>query len=174
VGKSDEKVKRPSLVIELARRMPEFQFVVILNTVHVKTHMETLQLASELPNVNLIEQVPFEEIERYFADARIHLNTSAFEGFPNTYLQAAKYGVPTVAMVVDPDGMLTYHSCGLVCENNLDQCEETIRQLTTDTKVYNELSQNSLQYVRKYHDKDQAAQKYERALEAVLSNGRLE
>ena len=174
VGKSDEQVKRPSLVIELARRMPEFQFVVIMNTVHVKTHMEVTRLASELPNITLIEQVPFEEIESYFADARIHLNTSVFEGFPNTYLQAAKYGIPTVSMVVDPDGMLTYHSCGLVCGNNLDQCEETIRRLITSNQVYDELSQNSLQYVRKYHDKDQAAQKYEQALEAVLSNGRLE
>ncbi|MCI0555209.1 MAG: glycosyltransferase family 4 protein [Anaerolineae bacterium] len=174
VGKSDERVKRPSLVFELARRMPEFQFVVVMNTVLIKSHMESMRLAGELPNITLIEHVPFEEIESYFANARIHLNTSAFEGFPNTYLQAAKYGVPTVAMVVDPDGMLSHHFCGLVCGNDLDQCEESLRQLMTDDKVYAELSQNSLKYVRKYHDKDQAAQKYEQALEAVLSNGRLE
>lgn len=174
VGKSDERVKRPSLVFELARRMPEFQFVVIMNTVHIKSHMDATRLAEELPNIILIEQVPFEAIESYFANARIHLNTSAFEGFPNTYLQAAKYGVPTVSMVVDPDGMLSQHSCGLVCGNDLDQCEESLRRLMTDDKIYAELSRNSFHYVRKYHDKDQAAQKYEQALEAVLSNGRLE
>ena len=168
VGKSDEKVKRPSLVIELARRMPEFQFVVILNTVHVKTHLETLRLAGELSNVTLIEQVPFEEIEGYFADARIHLNTSAFEGFPNTYLQAAKYGVPTVSMIVDPDGMLTQHHCGLVSENSLDPCEENVGRLMRDDALYTELSENCLRYVRKYHDKDEIVQKYEQALEAVL------
>ena len=174
VGKSDEQVKRPSLVIELARRMPEFQFIVIMNMVHVKTHMEITRLAGELPNITLIEQVSFEEIERYFADARIHLNTSAFEGFPNTYLQAAKYSVPTVAMVADPDGMLADHTCGLVCENNLDQCEANLRRLMADDKIYAELGQKSLEYVRQYHDKDLAAQKYEQALEAVLANGRLE
>ena len=174
VGKSDEQVKRPSLVIEFARRMPENQFVVIMNTVHVKTHMEVKRLASGLSNITLIEQVSFEEIERYFADARIHLNTSAFEGFPNTFLQAAKYGVPTVSMVVDPDGMLSGHSCGLVCGSDLHQCEANLRRLMSDDKVYAEMSQKSLQYVRKYHDKDLVVQKYEQALEAVLFNGRLE
>ena len=173
VGKSDERVKRPSLVFELARHMPEFQFVVIMNAVMIKSHMEAMHLAGELPNVTLIEQVPFDEIESYFANARIHLNTSAFEGFPNTYLQAAKYGVPTVAMIVDPDGMLSHHACGLVCGNSLNQCEESIRRLMMDDEVYAELSRNSLQYVQKNHDKDHVAQKYEQALEAVLSNGGL-
>ena len=174
VGKSDERVKRPSLVFELAQRMPEFQFVVIMNTVMIKSHLESTRLAEELPNITLLEHVPFEEIERFFAHARVHLNTSAFEGFPNTYLQAAKYGVPTVAMIVDPDGMLSHHACGLVCGNNLDQCEASLTQLMTDDEMYAELSKNSVQYVRKYHDKDEAAQKYEQALQAVLSNGRLE
>jgi glycosyltransferase involved in cell wall biosynthesis len=173
VGKSDERVKRPSLLFELARRIPEFQFNVIMNTAMIKSHMEAVRLAGELPNITMIEQVPFEEIERYFADARIHLNTSAFEGFPNTYLQAAKYGVPTVAMVVDPDGMLSRHSCGIVCGNDLDRCEASLRQLMADDKFYTGFSQNSLYYVRKHHDKDLVVQKYEQALEAVLSNSRM-
>ena len=109
------------------------------------------------------------EIERYFAEARILLNTSAFEGFPNTYLQAAKYGVPTVSMIVDPDGMLSEHHCGLVSGNDLNQCEQNVRRLMRGDTMYAELSQNSLQYVRTYHNKDEIVQKYEQALEAVLS-----
>lgn len=174
VGKSDERVKRPSLAFELARRMPEFQFVIIMNTVGIKSYMESVRRAQELPNITLMEHVPFEEIEGYFANARVHLNTSSFEGFPNTYLQAAKYGVPTVAMTVDPDGVLSRHSCGLVSGNDLDTCEENISRLMRDDKVYAELSRNSLKYVRRFHDKDMVIQKYERALETVLSKGRIE
>lgn len=173
VGKSDERVKRPSLVLELARRMPEYKFVVIMNTVHIESQVQAERLAATLPNVNLIEHVPFETIESYFADARIHLNTSSFEGFPNTYLQAAKYGVPTVAMIVDPDGMLSQHSCGFACENDIDKCEALIRRLMVDDKVYAELSRKCLEYVRKHHDKNMVAQKYEQALEAILSQQRI-
>ena len=174
VGKSDERVKRPSLAFELARRMPEFQFVIIINTVNIKAHLKSMKLAQNSPNITLIEQVPFEEIENYFANARVHLNTSAFEGFPNTYLQAAKYGVPTVTMTVDPDGMLSRHFCGLVSGDNLDACEENISQLMRDDKVYAELGRNSLKYVRRFHDKDKIIHKYERALETVLSMERIE
>jgi glycosyltransferase involved in cell wall biosynthesis len=174
VGKSDERVKRPSLVLELARRMPEYKFVVIMNTVHIESQVQAERLAETLPNVTLIERVPFETIESYFAEARIHLNTSSFEGFPNTYLQAAKYGVPTVAMIVDPDGMLSQHSCGFACENDVDKCEATIRRLMADEHLYAELSRNSLEYVCTYHDKNLVAQKYEEALDAVLLQKRIE
>ncbi len=173
VGKSDERVKRPSLVLELARRMPEHKFVVIMNTVNIDSHIQAKRSAEKLPNVTLIEQVPFETIESYFANARLHLNTSSFEGFPNTYLQAAKYGIPTVAMIVDPDGMLSQHSCGFACENDLDKCEAIIRQLMADDQMYAKLSRCSLEYVRQHHDKNSIGQKYEQALEAVLSQERI-
>lgn len=174
VGKSDERVKRPSLVFELARRMPEFQFVIIMNIVNINSYLKSTRLAQNTPNITLTEQVSFETIERYFADARVHLNTSSFEGFPNTYLQAAKYGVPTVAMTVDPDGMLSLHSCGLVSGNDLDTCEENIKQLMKDDQLYDELSRNSLRYVCQYHDKEKIVQKYEQALENVFSMERME
>lgn len=174
VGKSDERVKRPSLVFELARRMPEFQFVVIMNIVNINSYVKSTRLAQNTTNITLIEHVSFESIERYFADARVHLNTSSFEGFPNTYLQAAKYGVPTVAMTVDPDGILSLHSCGLVSGNDLDQCEENIKQLMKDDQLYSELSRNNLRYVCQYHDKEKVVQKYEQALESVLAMERME
>lgn len=174
VGKSDERVKRPSLVFELARRLPEFQFVVIMNIVNINSYLKSMRLAQGTPNITLIEQVLFEAVERYFADARVYLNTSSFEGFPNTYLQATKYGVPTVAMTVDPDGILSHHSCGLVSGNDLDRCEENIKRLMKDDQLYAELSQNCLKYVCQYHDKKEVVQKYEWALETVLSVERVE
>ena len=84
VGKSDERVKQPSLVLKLARQLPEFDFVIIMNQAVSETHHRCLTEAKKLVNVTLLEQIPFDKIESYFADARLHLNTSLFEGFPNT------------------------------------------------------------------------------------------
>ncbi len=173
VGKSDERVKRPSVPLELAKRMPEFQFVMIMNQASLHTHMESYRKANELPNVKIIEQVPFEEIESYFANAYIHLNTSSFEGFPNTYLQAAKYGVPTITMNIDPGSMLSLHNCGLISGEQIDQLEADIRKLMRDDNLYAVLSEKSLRYVRKFHAKEIIIQKYENVLNMVMDKGRV-
>ncbi len=174
VGKSDERIKRPSIPIELARRMPEFQFVMIMNKASLKDHLESLHKARELPNVEIIEQVPFEKVEEYFANARIHINTSTLEGFPNTYLQAAKYGVPTITTTIDPGLMLSKHGCGLLSGESIDGLEANILRLMHDDLLYAELSRNALKYVQAYHDKKTIIPEYEALLKRVMEKGRIE
>ncbi len=169
VGKSDERVKRPSLVLELARQLPEYSFVLIMNVSVPETHAQCLEAARKLPNVTLMERVPFEQIEGYFANARLHLNTSAFEGFPNTFLQAAKYGVPTISMLVDPGGMLSQHGSGLACGDNFEKLKENIRLLMVDNALYDSLGRKAQDYVREHHEKEMIIGKYEQVLSAILS-----
>jgi len=169
VGKSDERVKRPALILELARRLPDYKFVVIMNEATHESHVKLLKIAKELPNVTLLEYVPFELIEHYFADARLNLNTSVFEGFPNTFLQAGKYGVPMVSMCVDPGHMLSQHGAGLVCGDDFGRLEENVRRLMTDNGLCEELGRNAQVYVREHHEKDAIIRKYEQVFNTVLS-----
>jgi glycosyltransferase involved in cell wall biosynthesis len=168
VGKSDERTKRPSLLFDLIGRMPEYQFVVIMPLADPAVHEECLKRARNLPNVTLLERVPFDVIESYFANARLHLNTSVFEGFPNTFLQAAKYGVPTLALKVDPGNMLSEHGCGLICGDDLSRLESDVHSMMTDSPKYRQVEQRSLRYVREYHDKEVIIPKYEQALNSIL------
>lgn len=168
VGKSDERVKRPSIVLELARQLNQFEFVIVMNRGVATTHEECLAAAKELPNVTLLERVPFSQIEAYFAAARLHLNTSDFEGFPNTFLQAAKYGVPTLSLQVDPGAMLSSHGSGVVCGGNLECLRDEICRLMEDQIAYDSCSRQALQYVSQHHDKNTIIGLYERVLSSVL------
>jgi glycosyltransferase involved in cell wall biosynthesis len=170
IGKSDERVKRPSLVLELARQLPEYQFVIIMTVAIKETHDQCMKIASTLPNVTLVEFVPFEQIEQYFANARIHLNTSVFEGFPNTFLQAAKYSVPTVSLQVDPGGMLTEYGCGAFCEGDLEKAKQNITSLMTNNSLCAALGKRSFEYVQEFHDKDKIVQQYEIAIKSILAS----
>ena len=167
VGNTNEQVKRPQLLLELAQQLPEYQFTMIL-TPNVQEIYERYRLESQkIQNLNFMSRVPFDKIEQFFANAKILVNTSSFEGFPNTFLQAGKYGLPVVSLNVDPSGMLNRNHCGFYCENDLELLRRRIQQLMEDWKVYQQISQNILDYVRKYHDQDIVIPQYAQVLKDV-------
>jgi glycosyltransferase involved in cell wall biosynthesis len=168
VGTSDERVKRPALVFELARLLPHFSFVVVMKCVTREDILANAKKAQLLPNVDLKFDVPFAEIEKFFAEAKLFINTSAFEGFPNTFLQAAKYGVPIISTNVDPGSMLSQHGCGIICRD-FEHFVESVQRLMTDDDLYTKMSALALNYVHTYHDKNLIIAQYEKAFREVLA-----
>lgn len=167
VGKSDERVKRPSLIFKLARSLPEYLFLIVMNKAIPETHELFMAVAEYLPNVTLIENVPYAEIDNLFASARIFVNTSVFEGFPNTFLQAAKYGVPIVAMDIDPDEMLSLHRGGITCGGDFELFTRNVRLLMENNALYSKLSANAFNYVRAFHEKEIVIKQYANALMSI-------
>lgn len=93
--------KRPDMFLELARRLPGRRCVMIGGPRQgADACFERVRAAAAaLPNVEFKGFLPLAEVERWFDRARVLVNTSAFEGMPNTFLQAWARGVPTVATV---------------------------------------------------------------------------
>jgi glycosyltransferase involved in cell wall biosynthesis len=168
VGKSD-KVKRPDLALDLAATFPGDSFTLVMSLSDQAVYERCFQRAEVLGNIRMFHFVPFNEIERYFAGARLLLNTSVFEGFPNAFLQAAKYGVPIVSLQVDPCGMLSSHGCGFSCGGSVEKMRDAIQGLLADDRLYAEKSANCLRYVREFHDKDKIAVQYEDAFLKILT-----
>jgi glycosyltransferase involved in cell wall biosynthesis len=100
-----QKHKRPELLLELARRLPQRRFVMIGGAGHggllaPRGFFERIRgEAAALPNVEFKGFLPFEQADAWFDRARVFVNTSLFEGMPNTFLQAWARGVPTLATV---------------------------------------------------------------------------
>jgi len=168
VGSSDDRVRRPSLALELARCLPEYSFVMIITPAVLETYEKCHREARDLPNVTLIGRVPFDEVEKYFATAKLFINTSVFEGFPNTFLQAGKYGIPIVALKVDPGQMLTLHGCGATCNDHMDKLIEQVRLYMSNSEKYEQASGQCLTYVSTYHDKEKIVLEYERVIQSLL------
>jgi glycosyltransferase involved in cell wall biosynthesis len=93
--------KRPELFLQLAERLPHRRFVVIGGPRQgAQAFFERIRSrASRLPNVELTGFLPLAQVEPWFDRARVLVNTSLYEGMPNTFLQAWARGVPTVATV---------------------------------------------------------------------------
>lgn len=149
IGRSDQQ-KRPNLCLELARRCPEIPFVMIMNKCDKIAHR---QLIAEAPsNVQVIERVPFHEIDRMFSNAAVLISTSLHEGFPNTFLQACKHRVPILSLEVDPDGVLTRTGCGRQCAGNLDQLTAELKSLWEDPVRAAAMGRAGRAYAEAEHD----------------------
>lgn len=168
VGKSDS-IKRPEIILELARRMPECTFTLIMMASNAEIHQAALAEEERLPNVRIIEYVPFAEIERYFAAHRLLINTSTIEGFPNTFLQSIKYGHPVVSLRVDPGRTLTEHQCGGWANDNFEEMHRLTKQLLEDPEFYAQTSRNCLEYIREFHDRDRVISRYVEMINSVVT-----
>jgi glycosyltransferase involved in cell wall biosynthesis len=94
--------KRPELALELAARLPHRRFVMIggPRSGDRSDYFERVRAqAAALPNVEFKGFLPLAQAETWFDRARVLVNTSKYEGMPNTFMQAWARGVPTVATV---------------------------------------------------------------------------
>ena len=96
--------KQPELLLEIARRLPQHRFVMVGGPgggrAQDARYFEGVKSeARALRNVEFAGFVPYAGVEAYFNRARVFANTSRYEGFPNTFLQAWARGVPTVSFV---------------------------------------------------------------------------
>src|SRR4030042_180104 len=116
VGRSD-RVKRPELFLELAEQMPRHQFTMICQkAINDQESASLTARAQQITNLEFIPRVPFRKIREYFQRAKMLVNTSDYEGFPNTFIQAGKWATPILSLNVTPDGFLDGYECGM-CAN---------------------------------------------------------
>lgn len=126
-------VKRPEWVIELAKLLPQIKFVMAggpytnQSELFDKTQKEALQL----PNLEFLGSILHRDTGQLFSRAKLFLNTSELEGFPNTYLQAWANGTPVVA-TFDPDGVIKKKHLGNACITQ-GETASALQELLHDT-----------------------------------------
>jgi glycosyltransferase involved in cell wall biosynthesis len=125
-------VKRPEVALELARRLPHLKFTLAGGRLRRNEEYfdQMMQAAKQLPNVTCPGAVPYSEVGHLFSRARVFLNTSEIEGFPNTFLQAWIRGVP-VATFFDPDQLVTRQQLGHTA-STVEEMEKAIDLLVRD------------------------------------------
>jgi glycosyltransferase involved in cell wall biosynthesis len=166
IGKSDD-IKQPELALELARRVPDVKFVMVLNRCLEKKFHQIV--ADRPPNVTIIERVPIDKVERLFSQAFAFVSTSRFEGFPNTFLQAGKYAVPILSLNVDPDGFIEKNGCGIVAHGNMDRLAAGLRRLAEDFPERERLGACVKNYVAEHHDLGKNVLKLVEVLQACVN-----
>jgi glycosyltransferase involved in cell wall biosynthesis len=166
IGRSDTYHKQPLLLVELARRCPDLPFLMIMN----KTHADVFDAvqANRPPNLTIVERVRHRDIWDYYRRARVFVSTSAYEGFPNTFLQCAVAGVPVASLSVDPEDILSRHGCGLLAGGDLDILERDVRTLWLDADLAERQALRFHRYAFDHHSLKTQVDRFESLLKKAI------
>lgn len=111
-------LKNPQAFVRLAQRYsdrPDVELVMIGATSDSTSWTnEALDLIRSTANLKYLGALTQEQVNAELESARVLVNTSDYEGFPNTFIQAWLRGVPVVSLHADPDALLSAEGLGLV------------------------------------------------------------
>jgi len=159
--------KRPDVALEVARHLPQYRFAMIGGPVpgseDLYAHVQ--ELCDKTENVVSLGQVPYSRVNSYFSRAKILINTSESEGFPNSFLQAWIRGVPVVSFF-DPNGFIAKHALGVV-PDGVESMVQSLRTLLGDSAQRETLSVNATAYAQKNYSSHQVAQRYIELFERI-------
>jgi len=165
--------KRPELFLKLAKNLPDIDFSMITSVGNssksaFKYYNDIKEAASKINNFDFKGFVPYKEINRYYAESSLVINTSYVEGFPNTFLEAWGNYTPVITLDFDPDE--------IICRYKLGLHSKTFEQLIKDTKtlLYNdnlreEMGINSREYVEKEHNLNKILNEYELLIKNLVA-----
>jgi glycosyltransferase involved in cell wall biosynthesis len=167
------RAKRPELFLDLARRLPLHRFVMIggpgtdAGDDSYFEHMR--RIAADLPNVEFTGFLPLSRVEPYFDQARVFVNTSVFEGMPNTFLQAWARGVPTVAYI--DTGSRLHGEAVYPSVQSTEEAAGEVDRLFSEDIHHRHLSSLCREYFVQTHGAAGVLAHYERLLDELAPRG---
>jgi glycosyltransferase involved in cell wall biosynthesis len=156
--------KRPELFLQLAARLPRHRFVMVGGPDYTEPAVfeRVRSEAARVANVQFTGFLPLAEVERRFDSARVFVNTSRYEGMPNTFLQAWARGVPTVATV--DVGAPVHKQFG-----DVEQGAREIEVLLADQKRWESVSSRCRLYFERTHSGAETLERYGRLFDELAA-----
>jgi glycosyltransferase involved in cell wall biosynthesis len=153
-------VKRPDRVMELAKLLPHIRFTMVGGAVRGEEeyYAGIEAQARALSNVEFLGGIPYADVGDYFDRAKLFLNTSDVEGFPNTFLQAWIRSIPVVTLF-DPDRLVRERGLGIAVDS-LPEMAEALNALMSDESRRNDLGRRSGEFCSASYSAEQVAARY--------------
>jgi len=102
-------------------------------------------------NVEFTGELPLDETCEKIARASLLINTSRFEGFPNTFIQAWMRETPVISMSVDPDDILMKNGIG-IHSGGFERMTRDVRDLLADSERRMKMGRRAREYAVARHD----------------------
>lgn len=149
-------VKQLERFLDLAESLGDFRFAVVGGwdpTLPDAQQRSLERRIKSIRNLAFFGSRNAGDVIGLISQSKILVNTSDFEGFPNTMLEAWSVGVPVVSLGVDPGGIIERERLGLV-SGSTDRLRGDVRHLATSQVLNRSCGEKGLAYVRRQHSLD--------------------
>jgi glycosyltransferase involved in cell wall biosynthesis len=155
-------LKRPNAFLEIARRHPQERCVIVMmkDETHVRLWQEIHEQAIAVPNLLVHENVAWHAMRGFFEEAKVLICTSEYEGFPNTFVQAAMAGTPILSWSVDPDGVLARYGIGMCAHGSFDTLLSIVERFLSSPSLRDEYGSRASAYAVEHHRLSQVVQRF--------------
>jgi glycosyltransferase involved in cell wall biosynthesis len=161
-------LKQPEVFLRIIEKYSQYHFTMIMPKHDENKWNEIFEKTKNYSNLEFIERVPFEKIGEYFQKSKLFINTSIYEGFPVTFLQAAVCATPVLTLNVNPDNFLSEHACGYCAQGSEENLMKKVDEFMSDERLWKENSDNIFRFVKENHDIDHNIVKFEEYINEVL------
>jgi glycosyltransferase involved in cell wall biosynthesis len=149
--------KQPELFVALANELRDLdavRFVMVGASASgsgtVDWNEAVMARIKQAKNLDYLGPLPQAKINELFARAHIFVNTSKWEGFPNTFIQAWMREAAVVSLTVDPDRVLAQGKMGIAAETP-EVLAGAVRSLLTDPARRAEYGERARRYAMREH-----------------------
>lgn len=149
--------KQPELFVALANELRDLnavRFVMVGASASgsgtVDWNEALMAQIRQAKNLDYLGPLPQAEINQLFARAHIFVNTSKWEGFPNTFIQAWMREVAVVSLTVDPDHVLAQGKMGIAADTP-QALASAVRCLITDPARRADYGKRARRYAMREH-----------------------
>lgn len=165
------RVKRPDRLLELAAKLPQASIHMVGGSLpgEEALYRDVERAAQASRNITFHGRLPYRETNDIYGRARILVNTSDVEGFPNSYLQAWIRGVPVVTLI-DPDGVIAREGLG-VTVHSPERLPDAVNDLLWSPAVVEAASGRCRAFMAREHGEDKVLGPYLAAFDEVLHRG---
>lgn len=160
-------IKRPHLFLDLAEALPEARCRMICPCEDKELWDSVERRARTIPNLEFIEKVPYHEVQEHYDAAKIFVNTSMYEGFPNSFIQAGLGREALLSMRVDPDGMIGTFGSGVLTGDSMESLVAGCRSMLGNPEKLESMQEGNERMIREWLDNEANVMIFLKGLERV-------
>ena len=142
-----KSAKQPKIFVELARRFEPYSRACFIMVGRNPEYLGNYKITD---NVKIVGSMEIDDVNELLTKSHIFVNTSLYEGFPNTFIQAWMRKVPVVSLNVDPDDVLKEKKIGFHSKN-FNQMIKDISKLIDNKQFRLEMGERAQQYAFENH-----------------------